>query len=187
MWESIISGLVVAAFSGVVGFLVKTRFFTNPQYLPRVSSREIPKRAYYFMSGEWHEYHFTFDPKIGSAEYLAHSVLQFAAQKNLVITGSVEVKADHRRPLRYRIRGQLSGGNLYYTGVCVDDPSDAYCAMYRNLLDDQIAGVMVSWDYDRKPYASPVLLVKKELQQIEAEKLLRQFEVTLFGKRRGTP
>ena len=76
---------------------------------------------------------------------------------------------------------------MYCAGVCVDDPSDAYCAMYRNLLDDQITGVMVSWDYDREPYASPVLLVKKELQQSEVQQLLRRSKVKLFGNKPNSP
>ncbi|OLP18217.1 hypothetical protein BST81_11870 [Leptolyngbya sp. 'hensonii'] len=187
MWEAIVSGLVVAALSGAVGFLVKLRFFTNPQYLPTVSSHESLRKAYYFIPGEWHEYHFTYDPKIGKGEYLAHSVFRFSLQKNLVVTGSLEVKADHRRSLRYRIRGQISNGNFYYTGVCIDDPSDSFCSMFRNLLDDQILGVTVGWDYSKESFVSPTLLVKKELQQAEAENLLKQFEVKLFGGKQGTP
>lgn len=183
MFEEIVAGLAVTGIAGAVGFILKSRFFTKPTYLPEIPfPSEI--NAYRFMAGTWHEYHYTFDPKIKEPRYLTHAVAEIALEKNLVITGEAKVQVSHRRSLNYKIRGQVNSGNLYYTGVCVEDPSDAYTAMFKNLLDDQVSGIISGWDYDKCSYTSPILLSKVELSEEEVEKILLQSKIKNFGEDR---
>ena len=181
--ETILAGLVVAAISGSFGFLINSRFFTKNRYLPQLKDPETT-RPYSFFDGKWHEYHFTFDPKVDqakAAKCLVHAEATLSLERNLVVTGLSLVKADHRRGLQYAIRGQISSGNLYYTAICTDDPSDTYAAMFRNLLDEDLQGTILGWDYSKTPYAGPLLLCKTELSPAEAEERLNSIEIRFFG------
>jgi hypothetical protein len=181
MFEEIVAGLVVAGVAGPAGFILKSQFFTKPKYLPEVGvSHNID--AYQSMEGEWHEYHFTYDPKLDTSRVLAHAVVEFTLGKNLIVMGKSTVKVEHRRGLSYKIRGEINSGNLYYTAVCVEDPSDAYSAMFKNLLDDQaLIGVISGWDYEKASFVSPLLLSKKELEYKEVERILLQSKIKFFG------
>jgi hypothetical protein len=68
-----------------------------------------------------------------------------------------------------------------YTAVCVEDPSDAYSAMFKNLLDDQAIGVISGWDYEKASFVSPLLLSKKEREYKEVERILLQSKIKFFG------
>jgi hypothetical protein len=171
MWVDIFVGLAVAALSGTFGFLVKSRFFVHERYLP-VRSRST--EAYGHLSGEWHEYHLTHDPKVGGADLLIHARTRFRVSNESIVTGETVTVVQHRKPLHYRLRGQISAGRLFYTAVCVEDPSDAYCAMFGTLLDDEFVGVITGWDYSQAPYASPIALTRSELGPEEARAVLQR-------------
>jgi hypothetical protein len=180
MVEEIIVGLIVAAVSGVVGFIIKSRLFTKERYLPQLPTAEV-KDAYAFVPGRWHEYYYTFDPCFDEPEHLSHAVMDIKLQKNMIIEGECVNEVHHRRALKYGIRGQINSGQLYYTGICVDDPSDAYCAMFKNLLDNRILGVITGWDYEKEAFVSPILLTKEKMDLNQVRELLGKSTLKYFG------
>jgi hypothetical protein len=183
IWETILAGLAVAGISGSFGFLIKSRFFTKNKYLPTLKEPD-ELRPYTVFDGTWHEYHFTFDPKVtraSAAKCLVHAEATLSLERDFVVTGVSQVKAEHRRGLRYAIRGQIRSGNFYYTAICIDDPSDAYAAMFSNLLDEDLQGTILGWDYSKTPYAGPLILCKHELSSAEAEERLNSIGIRFFG------
>lgn len=123
----------------------------------------------------------THDPKVEGPKCPVHAILNLSLERNHVVTGETKVQTERRRSLTYRARGHINSCNLYYTGVCIEDPSDAYVAMYQNLLDDEVAGIIAGWDYSKAPYASPIILSKKELSTEEAEGKLLNARPKFFG------
>ena len=98
MIEDILSGLVVALISGLIGFWLNKSFFTVEKYLPSLKGFE-QGTAYTFIEKEWYVYHFTYDPEIDNGIVLAKSSLKLKLEKNLIISGSEKIKVDHRRAL----------------------------------------------------------------------------------------
>jgi len=104
-----------------------------------------------------------------------------ALEKDSIVVGTDEVVIENRSPLHYKLRGEIRAGQLFLTGICVEDPSDAYTCIFPNLLNDVSPGVMIARDYARRLYASAALMSKRHMPHIEAEKNLRQSEVRLYG------
>jgi hypothetical protein len=180
VYKTIIAGLVVASISGGVGFIIKSKLFSSSQYLPKIPLKG--KRGYDFIESIWHEYHFTFEPKHKDKKrWLAHAEIQFEIDNKLVVDGIGKFPTEQRKELNYVYRGQVNSGNLYYTAVCTDDPDDAYCALFRNINDDLLFGVINGLDYSKQPFASPLILSKKPLRDEQVVEMLENSDVKFFA------
>jgi len=103
----------------------------------------------------------------------------------MIVVGEDRVQVQHRRSLRYSLRGQINGGCRYITGIGIDDPTDSYTAIFPNLLDDEMIGVLTARDYGKRLYAAPILLTKEDFEPSKALSKLSQSGVQFYtGKRR---
>ncbi|MDH3997491.1 MAG: hypothetical protein OET90_01510 [Desulfuromonadales bacterium] len=176
--ETVIAGLVVAIISSCAGFLLNSTVFSKGEYLPNVPKPD--SRGYQFFPGKWHEYHFTYDPKLEGARWLASAEINFELDKNFIVDGTGFFATEHRRVLNYLYRGQISSGSLYYTAVCKEDPDDAYCVLFRNINDDQLIGVIAGLDYEKHLFSSPILLSKEPVNTTNAGKILDAAKIKHF-------
>ena len=132
------------------------------------------------MSGEWKIYYFTYNEKKGGVILGKSDVHLF--QDSQRVTGSETLDPEmHDLPLRYRVEGRNNDDRFHYFGRGEDDEFDVCWVMFRIFYDvDMLIGMTGGWDYDKKPFASPALLVKKPTA-IENEKaidlLIKEIEV----------
>jgi len=70
MWQNLLAGFIVAAISGIVGYLIKSKLFTRERYLPETTAYNTSD-SYTFINGDWLIYHFTHDPKVSDKEIIA--------------------------------------------------------------------------------------------------------------------
>ena len=125
---------------------------------------------------------------MSSHPVLSMGEMALTLEKDLIVVGrDAVIEMNHRRALHYQLRGEIRAGQLFLTGVCVEDPSDAYTCIFPNLLDDETTGIMIARDYARYLYASPTLLTKKRLPEIEAERVLQRSDVRLYGPHPEVP
>jgi hypothetical protein len=175
MFSNIAATVIAAAITGLAGYLIKA-FLTRNRYLP--SSREDPK-AYSFINGPWFFYHFTCD--VTSRTVLSVDRASLKLERDQIIVGTAEAVVENRSALHYNLRGEIRAGQLFLTGVCAEDPSDAYTCIFPNLLNDVSSGVMIARDYARRLYASATVMTQRRIPDSEAEKILRQSDVRLYG------
>jgi hypothetical protein len=180
MVRAILEIVIAAAITGPAGYMIKT-LLTRNRYLPELAA---DRKAYSFINGDWFFYHFTCDPRESRRAILSVDKVSLGLEKNLIVVGSDEVMSHHRE-LHYKLRGEIRAGQLFLTGVCIEEPSDAYTCIFPNLLNDESMGIMIARDYARKLYASAALITKSHLTDIEAEQMLQRSDVRLYGSDNG--
>jgi hypothetical protein len=177
MLKEILTIVIAAAITGPAGYMFKT-LFTRNRYLPELAA---DRKAYSFINGDWFFYHFTCDPTTSPREILSVDKVALVLEKDLIVVGKDQVVGGNRSALHYKLRGEIRSGQLFLTGICIEDPSDAYTCIFPNLLNDESEGVMIALDYARKLYASATLITKRPFTVSEAKKKLRQSGVRLYG------
>ncbi|MEM8739159.1 MAG: hypothetical protein AAGG38_11885 [Planctomycetota bacterium] len=64
----------------------------------------------------------------------------------------------------YSVRGEIRGGHLILTQVCLADPGDVICSIYDNLYSEsQMVGVSSSLDWGKQLYTSISILSKRRI------------------------
>lgn len=176
---TVIAGLTISFVSGVIGYLVRT--IKNPEkYLPKLPKKN-KKLAYELVDACRHEYHYTRDTRYSESPRLAHGKIELHVKSSGIVEGKMAYDLGNRHGLSYQIRGEASNGRMSYTSVCEDDPSDVYSTLFTAILDPKIVGQMVGIDYQRVPYASPIVLSDKELTEQEVAGLVKTTNLALYG------
>jgi hypothetical protein len=125
------------------------------------------------MSGKWKVYYVTHDLDRGG-EILGKSNLTLG-QNGQILTGVEEVEQNkEHRVLKFRIAGRYNGDRFYYFGTPVGENLEVCLVMLHDFYGKVLVGITASWDFDRMPFASPVLLVKESdiIEDKEAIELL---------------
>ena len=174
----VIGGLIVSVFSALGGYFLRVIKAPN-LFLPRRG--KTGEREYEFIFKDWHQYHYTYDPKVNGGKYLAHMEMTLEKESGLIAYGNGKFVLRHRRPLKYRVRGEASHGKFYYTAVCEQEPRDTLTAIYSNLLDDKMVGLLLGMDYVRNQYVSPVVLSDSELTEDEVKELISSEKLEVYG------
>lgn len=179
IFASVIAILIASTITAIVTYYIRKKnerglYFPDT---PQFSTSE----TYEDINGEWHLYHFTKDSKLSSDSIITHSTFELVLEKNLIVSGEENVQFNHRKALKYLIRGQIRSGQFLFTAICTQDSSEIYTGMFPNLLDDEALGVILAKDYQRELYCSPALIIKNKITTNTAKKKLSNAPVNMYG------
>lgn len=184
MVESILTIIIASAIVGPAGYFLRT--YLQDRWLPG-KSQTSERSAYSFINRDWFVYHFTSDQKVSTKPVLATSTIKLTLKRHMLVEGTEETQIPDHDPLHYNLRGEIRAGQLIITGVCVEDPSDAYVCLFPNLIERKSVGISIGRDYKGSHYASPAVLSRKSLTESEVIQQIIGSGIRSFGMAYSEP
>jgi hypothetical protein len=166
----VLAGIIVAALSGVAGFLIRRAADQRQWVLP--GGRPAEKESYLHLNGTWHLYWISFDPFNGRDPIWFQGTQKLQINKNRV-TGTTELINHPLGSLHFILKGEVRAGRMIITDVCVEDETEFATVVYSNVrFHTQLFGIWTGLDNKLRPIAAPALLSREERNVDELNKLL---------------
>lgn len=179
--SEIIAGVVVAILSGLGGFLIKSRFFTENFILPK-AVRHVETQSYTHLSGKWHLYWLSYNPRDASRPVWMHGVQDLKVNKNRV-EGTTELVDHPIGDLHYKVQGEVRGGRMIATDICIEDETEFASLTYPNLQSrNLLVGIYVGFDNLVRPTSAPAILSRSEMSADELNRALKHSTIQLIPK-----
>jgi hypothetical protein len=172
--------LIIAVLGAIIGGLIvlSLAFFYQKVTAPKpILSRPPPKQANLQLAGKWFEYHVTRDTSLDSQLFWSGGEVQLTINKRF-INGTFLLDRHPKSILNYDILGEVRSGRIIMTLNCVQDTSDFATVVFSNLLcKELLVGLVIGFDWQRKPFSGPIIFSKSELGLDDLNKTLHSEEL----------
>lgn len=177
LWIQISAGLIVALVSGIVGYVIRQRFFQEIRILP-TGSHALEKADYSHLSGTWHLYYLTRMP-IDPDPIWIHGIQELKVKKNKV-EGATRMTDHPSNELRYKVHGEIRQGRMINTDYSLQDETEFASLIYTNLLKSHLVGIWMGFDGFNHQIAAPAVLSRTEKSVQELNELISTSTATLI-------
>jgi hypothetical protein len=177
LWIQVSAGLVVALVSGIVGYVIRQRYFQEIRILP-TGSHVIERADYSYLSGSWHLYYLTRMP-IDPDPIWIHGIQELKVKKNKV-EGTTCMSDHPSNELRYKVHGEIRQGRMINTDYSLQDETEFASLIYTNLLKSDLVGIWTGFDGFNHQIAAPAVLSRTEKSVEELTDLIYTSTATLI-------
>jgi len=175
----VIGGIIVVAISGVVGFLIKSKFFQHKFILPAIK-QEGEKENYKHLNGKWHLYWLSYAPSNLSEPFWMQGLQELHIDKNFV-TGTTQFVGHPVLSLHSNLQGEIRAGKMIILDVCIEDKTEFASVIYPNLRSSTLlVGIWNGLDNLLRPIAAPTILSREELSDEELNDVLKHASISII-------
>jgi hypothetical protein len=178
----VVAGIIVAIMSGIGGFLVKSRFFSENvvRILPK-AIKHVEKQNYGHLQGKWYLYWLSYDPK-NSAKPVWLRGIQEIKVDQLSIRGTTELVDHPVNNMRFIVQGEIRGGRMINTDLWIEDETEFAVVVYFNLRPrDTLVGIWTGVDNLLRPIAAPAILSRNELDAKDLNEILLNTDLVFMN------
>lgn len=171
--------LVISGASGLVGFLIRRRYFKDISILPK-SNKRVEGDSYVHLNGKWHLYWVSFASLKPSEPLWFHGIQELQVEKNIV-RGTTEFVDHPVLNLYSNLQGEIRAGNMIVVDTYSGDETEFASVIYPNLRSKTLlVGIWNGLDNLLRPIAAPAVLSRKELSENELNVILIQSPMSLI-------
>jgi hypothetical protein len=174
----------VAFLIGVGASLVAGGFLWTLTHTGEVRYILVARRRRSVLAGDWHSYHLTHDSTSVRGPIWVHHEEHIRVD----IFGRLHgiSQGTHKR-LSYTISGVAHGPIVRVTWLNRDAHESPASIVYPNPLGkDVLVGILVGEDYDRRWYASPMIMSRRPLDEAALIGLAQQVRLNRANRKRPT-
>lgn len=187
----VIAGLVVAACSGVSGYILRRNRPTPSRLIPSV---DVPIGvSYSYLDGAWHFHYVSRHPSVNENQLWLHAHASLKV-RGAEIEGLLEMPFDEHpsNNLKYRFYGEIREGRISLRATSLLDPADFFVIIFPNVVKTELVGLWMGFDGENHLFAGPCTLLREEGEIRELTSLIRASSVSVaqeplasLGYRRG--